>query len=125
MEENSKSNESPLGELIPQSEPIAHPLMAISCPACDESFVHNCKQLDEIITCGKCGCQFEYVDGYLNNYKAFIELFIDQIHPIPLVPGFVTGGETLSNPNDLTLIDFGVRYRKPPQVYFMLDKKDL
>ena len=49
MEENGKSNESPLGELIPQSEPIAHPLMAISCPACDESFVHNCKQLDEII----------------------------------------------------------------------------
>ncbi len=107
-------------ERIQQGQLKALPVMTVSCPRCDTSFEKNCENLEQMVICSHCGCNFMYVDGYLNYFKAFIELFIDKIHPIPLVPGYTTGGNTTVYPDDLTVVEFGITYRKTPQVFFLL-----
>ncbi|MBZ0265240.1 hypothetical protein K8I28_11270 [bacterium] len=105
---------------LESGEPGFLPFFKVSCPVCDGVFDRNCERLDEEIICPKCATKFQYVDGYLNNFKAYIEIFIDRVFPLPMVPGYTTGGDASATPDDLTLIDFGVTYNKPPEVFFLL-----
>ncbi len=72
------------------------------------------------VDCPNCGHIFLYVDGYLNNYKAHIEIFVDEVHPIPLAPGYSVGGEVVLPPNELVSTEFGIQYNRPPDVFFLL-----
>ncbi len=104
----------------PPSVPLSLPIRTVRCPVCEYAFEQNCGGLEEEVVCPHCGCGFPYTDGYLNHYKAYIEAFIDPVHPIPLAPGYSTGGEVQMPPNDLLLVDFGVTYRREPEVFFLL-----
>ncbi|MDP8206240.1 MAG: hypothetical protein P9L92_06220 [Candidatus Electryonea clarkiae] len=98
---------------------MALPISSLRCPACEFQFEENSENLDEAVTCPACQLEFAYVDGYLNNYKAFIEIFINEVHPIPLVPGYSVGGEVSIEPGKMTIVPYGVEYVRPPEVFFL------
>ncbi len=103
-----------------QSKPLSIPIQTLCCPACEQTFEKNCEGLEIDIECPHCDSRFPYVDGYLNYFKAYIEVFIDRIHPLPLVPGFSTGGRVIASPDELLLIDYGITYSREPGVFFLL-----
>jgi len=105
---------------VEPSEPTSLPIRTVRCPYCQHSFEENCPGLEVATICPECQNSFPYVDGYLNYYKEYIEVFIDEIHALPLVPGYSTSGRVMSLPDDLLIVDFGIRYRKPPEVFFLL-----
>ncbi len=107
-------------EPVRPAGPVALAIQLVRCPNCEYQWEHNCESLDMQVTCTSCGHTFLYVDGYLNNYKAHIEIFVDDVHPIPLVPGYSVGGEVTLPPNELVSVDFGIRYNKEPDVFFLM-----
>ncbi len=74
------------------------------------------------VTCPECGVNFHYVDGYLFYYREYIEIFVDPVHSLPLVPGYSTSGQVMSIPDDLLVVDFGLTYRRPPDVFFLVEQ---
>jgi hypothetical protein len=100
--------------------PTPLPLRTVRCPKCEYIFEHNCEGLRKNIDCPECKTSFPYFDGYLCYYKEYIEIFIDQVHAIPLVPGYSTSGRVMSLPDDLLVVDFGIKYRRPPEVFFLV-----
>jgi|GEM_PF-2049664 len=100
--------------------PSPLPIRTLRCPKCNDIFERNCKGLMEPVICKECGTTFPYVDGYLSYYKEYIELFIDPIHTIPMVPGYSTSGRVMSVPDDLLVVDFGIKYQKSPEVFFLV-----
>ncbi len=96
------------------------PIQKLSCPVCDAQFEENCEDLEKIVICPKCGREFPYVDGYLLMYRPYIEMFIDNVHPIPLVPGYSTAGEVMVPPDELLLVPFSIEYYREPEVFFLL-----
>ncbi|MCB2211307.1 hypothetical protein KQI52_04265 [bacterium] len=111
---------TPTADSAPQPVTML-PIRTIRCPKCFHDFEHNCEGLEAETACPQCDTRFPYVDGYLLYYREYPELFIDSVHAIPLVPGFSTNGRVLSAPNDLLIVDFGVRYRRPPEVFFIVE----
>ncbi len=111
---------TPTADQEPQAATIL-PIRTIRCPRCFESTEENCEGLNVIVECPKCETQFEYLDGYLTYYREYPELFIDPVHALPLTPGFSTSGRVLSAPNDLLIVDFGISYHRPPDVFFLVD----
>jgi len=112
----SDSLEKPEVELKP---PTTLAIRNLRCPACDAKFEQNCHGLMEEIACPECGVKAPYVYSYLNFYKEYIEIFIDPIHPLPMVPGYSTSGRVMSIPDDLLYVDFGMTYNRPPEVFFV------
>ena len=100
--------------------PTSLPIRTVRCPHCEHNFEENCEGLEADTTCPSCKKNFPYVDGYLNYYKEYIEVFIDEVHALPLVPGFSTSGQVMSLPDDLLIVDFGISYRKPPELFFLV-----
>jgi hypothetical protein len=100
---------------------IILPIRTIRCPQCFEKMEQNCEGLDVQVECNSCGTFFRYLDGYLTYYREYPELFIDPVHALPLSPGFSTSGRALSAPNDLLIIDFGITYHRPPDVFFLIE----
>jgi len=95
----------------------------LRCPKCDSKFEQNCEGLMNEVTCPQCGAQIPYVYGYLNYYKEYIEIFMDPVHALPLVPGYSTSGRVMSLPDDLLVVDFGMTYNRPPEVFFLYDNE--
>ncbi|GBE30215.1 MAG TPA: hypothetical protein ENH10_05840 [Bacteroidetes bacterium] len=102
--------------------PTSLPIRTIRCPRCFHSIEMNCEGLQTKVDCPNCHIKYSYLDGYLTYYREYPELFIDQVHALPLVPGFSTSGRVLSAPNDLLIIEFGITYRRPPDVFFLVDE---
>lgn len=96
------------------------PIRTVRCPRCEHVFEQNCRDLQENVTCPSCGGDFVYVDGYLNHYKEYIEVFVDSVHALPMAPGYTTTGRVQSIPDDLLVVDFGISYRRPPEVFFLV-----
>lgn len=105
---------------VEEQSPTNLPIRTVRCPHCTHAFEENCEGLETDTTCPECGQSFPYVDGYLNYYKEYIEVFIDEVHALPLVPGYSTTGRVMSMPDDLLIVDFGIHYRKPPEVFFLV-----
>lgn len=103
--------------------PTSLAIRNLRCPRCDNQFEQNCDGLMAAVTCPKCNTEFPYVYGYLNFYKEYIEIFIDPIHAIPLVPGYSMTGRVMSQPDELLIVDFDVIYSRPPEVFFILPGK--
>jgi hypothetical protein len=112
---------TPTADQEPQAATIL-PIRTIRCPHCFKSTEMNCDGLDVTVTCPNCKTDFEYLDGYLTYYREYPELFIDPVHALPLTPGFSTSGRVLSAPNDLLIVDFGISYHRPPDVFFLVNE---
>lgn len=100
--------------------PTSLAIRTLRCPKCKHQFEQNCAGLEAETTCPKCATEFPYVDGYLSFYSEYIEVFIDPVHALPLVPGFSATGYAMSLPDDLLIVDFGIRYQRPPEVFFVI-----
>lgn len=99
---------------------ISRPIQTLRCPNCESDFDMDCEGLDKYVVCETCGKSIIYADAYLNYYKAYIEVFVNQVHSIPLTPGYTNAGEAMVPPDELLLVDFDVKYRQPPRVFFVL-----
>lgn len=129
--EKSPGAESPVVHRIRESTqkadaeprpPRALPIRTIRCPRCFETLERNCEGLEVPVTCSQCDTRFPYVDGYLIYYRDYLELFIDPVHALPLVPGYSTNGRVMSAPDDLLIVEFGLHYRRPPEVFFLVSE---
>lgn len=115
-----RMKEGSLRAPIKPQAPTSVPIRTVRCPHCENIFEQNCEGLEQPTPCPACEEVFPYVDGYLNFYKEYIEIFIDPIHAIPLVPGYSTSGRVMSVPDDLLIVDFSIHYKKPPEVFFLV-----
>lgn len=115
-----ESSSRPEEELKP---PTSLAIRNLRCPKCDTKFEQNCEGLMTPVICPECGAEVPYAYGYLNYYKEYIEIFIDPVHALPLVPGYSTTGRVMSLPDDLLVVDFGMSYNKPPEVFFLYDNE--
>lgn len=95
-------------------------IRTVRCPRCFATVELNCDGLDTLITCEQCGVEYEYLDGYYTFYREYPELFVDPVHSMPLSPGHSVNGRVLSAPDDLLIVDFGMTYRRPPDVFFLV-----
>ncbi|MCX6640067.1 MAG: hypothetical protein NTW14_06240 [bacterium] len=106
----------------PTPNPASHLFFQIGivcCPHCDVSFTLNCEDLNTRVWCQSCGKTFIYVDAFLNHYRRDPRIFIDPIHPIPIAPGYTSGGETPITPDEIQVIAYGVLYNRPPELFFL------
>jgi hypothetical protein len=103
--------------------PTSLAIRNLRCPKCDAKFEQNCEGLMNETICPECGALVPYAYGYLNYYKEYIEIFMDPVHALPLVPGYSTSGRVMSLPDDLLVVDFGMTYNKPPEVFFLYDNE--
>jgi len=98
------------------------PICIVRCPQCSHAFSFTCENLNTIIPCPSCKRKFFYIDGFLNHYRRHPGIFIDQVHPIPIAPGFTIGGEIQIIPNEIQAVYYGVTYNRPPQLFFLNDQ---
>jgi len=110
----------------PTSDPplLLLPISVISCPHCSHEFNQSCQNLSTVISCSGCGRQFFYIDAFLNHYRRHAQIFIDPIHAIPIAPGYTLGGDIKVIPDELQVTSYGIRYNRPPELFF-LTKDDL
>jgi hypothetical protein len=46
-------------------------------------------------------------------------IFVDPVHAIPIAPGYTLGGGIKIIPDELQVTSYGVRYNRPPELFFL------
>ncbi len=95
------------------------PICVVSCPHCSVEYSQSCDNLNTLIACPGCGRQFIYIDAFLNHYRRMPGIFVDPVHAIPIAPGYTLGGEIKIIPDELQVTSYGIRYNRPPELFFL------
>lgn len=97
---------------------LLFPISAVCCPHCKETSHLTSEQLGDFISCPTCKREFIFIDAFLNHFRGHTSIFIDPIHAIPIAPGHTVGGEIHVIPDEMQVVNFGVGYNRPPELFF-------